>query len=46
MRVPLSSSQAASPGAPWEAEVVEEEEPGNAEDNADNLYVLGRVQTL
>ncbi|XP_058861234.1 mitoguardin 2-like isoform X1 [Acipenser ruthenus] len=41
MRVPLSSSQAASPGAPWEAEVVEEEEPGNAEDNADNLYVLG-----
>ncbi|XP_033893587.3 mitoguardin 2-like isoform X1 [Acipenser ruthenus] len=41
MRVPLSSSQAASLGAPWEAEVVEEEEPGNAEDNADNLYVLG-----
>ncbi|MGH0141998.1 UNVERIFIED_CONTAM: hypothetical protein FKN15_043240 [Acipenser sinensis] len=41
MRVPLSSSQAASPGAPWEAAVVEEEEPGNAEDNADNLYVLG-----
>ncbi|MGH0151360.1 UNVERIFIED_CONTAM: hypothetical protein FKN15_020392 [Acipenser sinensis] len=41
MRVPLSSSQAAIPGAPWEAEVVEEEEPGNAEDNADNLYVLG-----
>ncbi|XP_041098806.1 mitoguardin 2 isoform X2 [Polyodon spathula] len=40
IRVPLSS-QAASPGAPWETEVMEEEEPGNAEDNADNLYVLG-----